>query len=64
MFSVGNTPLVKLNHVTKGLEATIGETDIKNRKVKLSAVKLEYCNPTASVKDRAASWIIKEAEVW
>lgn len=26
-------------------------------------MKLEYCNPTASVKDRAASWIIAEAEV-
>ena len=37
--TVGRTPLVKLNHVTQGLEATI-------------ALKCEFFNPLGSVKDR------------
>ena len=38
---VGNTPLVKLNHVTEGIAATV-------------LVKLEYLNPGGSSKDRIA----------
>lgn len=45
---IGNTPLVKLNKINKGF------ADI--------AVKLEYFNPANSVKDRAASNMIKIAE--
>ena len=47
--SVGNTPLVKLNNITKGLEAKI-------------AVKLEACNPLSSVKDRIGVAMIDAAE--
>ncbi|RSX53051.1 cystathionine beta-synthase [Bifidobacterium goeldii] len=46
---IGNTPLVKLNHVTEGIKATI-------------AVKVEYFNPGGSSKDRIAERIIDAAE--
>ncbi|KAI6190973.1 Cystathionine beta-synthase [Aphelenchoides bicaudatus] len=46
---VGNTPLVYLNSVTKGLEAKI-------------ACKVEYFNPACSVKDRPGSFMIEKAE--
>ena len=42
---IGNTPLVKLNRVAAGIEATI-------------ACKLEYFNPAHSVKDRIAVSLI------
>lgn len=47
--AIGNTPLVKLNSVTKGLAATV-------------YVKLEYLNPGGSVKDRVALSMIQDAE--
>ena len=46
---VGNTPLVRLNNITKGIDATV-------------AVKLEFYNPAASVKDRLAYGMIVDAE--
>ncbi|RCN30168.1 hypothetical protein ANCCAN_24065 [Ancylostoma caninum] len=46
---IGNTPLLKLNKITEGLDATI-------------AVKLEYMNPAGSVKDRIAFNMIETAE--
>ncbi|MCO1339739.1 cystathionine beta-synthase [Kocuria polaris] len=46
---IGNTPLVKLNRVTEGLEATI-------------LVKLEYLNPGGSIKDRISLRMIEDAE--
>ena len=46
---IGNTPLVKLHHVTDGVKATI-------------AVKVEYFNPGGSSKDRIAERIIDAAE--
>ncbi|RUT46706.1 cysteine synthase A [Paenibacillus anaericanus] len=46
---VGDTPAVKLNRL-------IGEMDAE------VYVKLEYFNPSGSVKDRAASYMITEAE--
>lgn len=46
---VGNTPLVKLNSVTEGIEATV-------------LAKVEYLNPGGSVKDRIATRIIDAAE--
>jgi len=47
--TIGNTPLVKLNQVTKGLPCSI-------------YAKLEYFNPGGSVKDRIGHNIIHEAE--
>lgn len=46
---IGNTPLIKLNHVTGDIKATI-------------LVKLEYVNPGGSIKDRIAVKMIEEAE--
>jgi cystathionine beta-synthase len=46
---IGDTPLVKLQHVTEGVECTV-------------LVKLEYLNPGGSSKDRIASRIIDAAE--
>jgi cystathionine beta-synthase len=46
---VGHTPLVKLNHVTGGVRATV-------------LAKVEYLNPGGSVKDRIATRIIDAAE--
>ncbi|MFJ8586027.1 cystathionine beta-synthase [Streptomyces sp. NPDC093595] len=46
---VGNTPLVKLNSVTAGLQATV-------------LAKVEYFNPGGSVKDRIALRMIEAAE--
>ncbi|MEQ4518651.1 cystathionine beta-synthase [Pseudarthrobacter sp. B907] len=46
---IGNTPLVKLNHVTDGIAATV-------------LVKLEYLNPGGSIKDRIAAKMIEDAE--
>ena len=46
---IGNTPLVKLNHVTDGIKATV-------------LAKVEYLNPGGSIKDRIAAKMIEEAE--
>lgn len=47
--TVGHTPLVRLNHITKDLPATI-------------AVKCEFFNPLGSVKDRIGMAMIQDAE--
>ncbi|WP_223695048.1 cysteine synthase A [Leifsonia poae] len=47
--AVGRTPLVKLNHLTEGLGATV-------------LAKLEFYNPAGSVKDRIGVAIIDAAE--
>ncbi len=47
--TIGNTPLVKLNKLTAGLNASI-------------AVKLESHNPMGSVKDRIALSMLDDAE--
>ena len=47
--TVGRTPLVKLNKVTAGLDATI-------------ALKCEFFNPLGSVKDRIGMSMIEDAE--
>jgi len=47
--TVGNTPLIRLNHITEGLEAEI-------------LVKGEFFNPLFSVKDRIGKAMIEAAE--
>ncbi|MDP2729263.1 MAG: cysteine synthase A [Dehalococcoidales bacterium] len=47
--AIGNTPLVRLNRVTEGSQAEV-------------AAKLEFFNPTASIKDRVAAAMIADAE--
>lgn len=47
--TIGNTPLVKLNSVSKGIKGTI-------------LVKVEYFNPGNSIKDRIALKMILDAE--
>ena len=47
--TVGRTPLVKLNRITRGVEATI-------------AIKCEFFNPLGSVKDRIGMSMIDAAE--
>jgi cysteine synthase A len=47
--TIGNTPLVRLNRITKGAESTV-------------VAKLESFNPMSSVKDRIGVAMINEAE--
>jgi len=46
--AIGNTPLVRLNKIGKGLDAEIW-------------VKAEYLNPAGSIKDRIARYILEKA---
>ena len=46
---IGNTPLVRLNRLTAGINGTV-------------AAKLEYCNPAHSIKDRIAVAMIDAAQ--
>jgi cystathionine beta-synthase len=46
---IGNTPLIKLNNITKGIKADI-------------FAKLEYMNPTGSIKDRMVKYMLEKAE--
>ena len=48
-WTIGSTPLVRLNHMTKGLHADV-------------VVKVESFNPLGSVKDRIGLAMIEEAE--
>ena len=47
--AIGNTPIVRLNNLTKDMEAEVD-------------VKIESFNPTGSVKDRVAVAMIEDAE--
>lgn len=47
--AVGNTPLVRLNKITDGIESEI-------------FAKLEFLNPMGSIKDRIAKYMIEKAE--
>lgn len=46
---IGNTPLVKINNLTKGIKATV-------------LAKIEFSNPGGSVKDRVGLAMIEDAE--
>lgn len=46
---IGNTPLIKLNKINRGLKPQI-------------FAKLESANPGGSIKDRAGYWMIEDAE--
>ena len=46
---IGNTPLVRINHLTKGIKATV-------------LAKIEFTNPGGSVKDRVGLAMIEDAE--
>lgn len=48
-WTIGNTPLVRLNNITKGLHANL-------------LVKVESFNPMGSVKDRIGLAMVEEAE--
>jgi cystathionine beta-synthase len=47
--AIGNTPLIKLNNITKGLKSDIW-------------AKLEFMNPGSSVKDRISKYMVEKAE--
>jgi cystathionine beta-synthase len=47
--AIGNTPIVRLNRVTSGLDAEV-------------YAKLEFMNPGGSIKDRIGYWLIEDAE--
>ncbi|MBD00487.1 MAG: cystathionine beta-synthase [Crocinitomicaceae bacterium] len=47
--TIGNTPLVRLNNITKGIQATV-------------LAKVEFFNPGSSVKDRMAIKMVEDAE--
>ena len=47
--TIGNTPLVRLNKVTKEVDATV-------------LAKVEFFNPGSSVKDRMAVKMVEDAE--
>ncbi len=47
--AIGNTPLIKINNITKGLKSTIW-------------AKLEFMNPGGSVKDRISKYMVEKAE--
>ena len=47
--AIGDTPLVKLNRVIPGSASDV-------------YIKLEYCNPTGSYKDRMALAMVEGAE--
>ena len=47
--TIGNTPLIKLNNLTKNIDALV-------------LAKVEFFNPGSSIKDRMASYIINDAE--
>ena len=46
---IGNTPLIKLNKLTSGLQTNV-------------LAKCEFLNPSGSIKDRMALWMIENAE--
>lgn len=47
--AIGNTPLIRLHRLTKGIQAEV-------------YIKADYMNPGGSVKDRIGIWMINEAE--
>lgn len=47
--AIGNTPLIKLERISKGLKANI-------------YAKLEFMNPGGSIKDRIAKYMVEKAE--
>ncbi len=47
--TIGNTPLLRLNRVTQGIDAVV-------------LAKLEFFSPSGSVKDRILYWMIEAAE--
>ena len=68
---VGNTPLVRLNHIGKeeGIQcdlrkdvAHLDDLDLQYEFICLSVVKCEFFNAGGSIKDRVSLRIIEDAE--
>ena len=47
--AIGDTPIVRLNRLTKGLQSDV-------------FAKLEYMNPGGSIKDRIGAYMLEKAE--
>lgn len=58
--AIGNTPLIRLNRLSQQTGCNIyGKAGILTSR---SSLSIEFMNPGGSVKDRAALYVVKDAE--